>query len=113
MSRAGRRRLCIIGTVVLVGLVVWGFFVWRDLRAARSDLVTARKTLRASGDNPSSIRTAEGRAKAAQTLDSVRRDIDAAQDKLNHSPALAVARVVPGLASQRSGLLRLVSDSRA
>src|SRR5437763_2017339 len=111
MSRRGR---WLLGGGIVLGvlLVVWGALVWHDLRAARTDLVSARKLLRKAGDDPASIRTPEGRSKADANLAQVLDKVNAADRKLNHSPSLALTRLVPGLSSQRAGLLRLVSDCR-
>jgi hypothetical protein len=117
MSRRRSRRVprrWLIGCGIALGvlLLVWGAFVWHDLRGARSELVTARKLLRKEGDDPASIRTPEGRARADATLVQVQGHINAADHTLNDSPPLALTRLVPGLSTQRDGLLRLVSDSR-
>src|SRR2546423_1373056 len=92
--RARRRRWLIRGGIVVgVLLVVWGFFVWHDLRAARSDLVDARKTGLGAVSQASNVRTAQGRAKAQATLDKALSQVRSAERKLSRSPALAATRL--------------------
>src|SRR4051794_37124224 len=101
------------GGIAAVGLLVlWGALVWHDLRAARADLVDARKLVLTAAGQPANLRTAEGRSKAQSTFNQALGKVGAADHRLSQSPALALTRLVPGLAAQRAGLFRLVSDSR-
>jgi len=93
--------------VVLAALAV------QDLVRARSQLVAARATLAAVSDDPSVLRTSQGRTTTLAQMNAAVAAIDVARRRVLGSPALSVAGFVPGLRSQRAGLVGLINDSGA
>ena len=83
----------------------------RDILRARDRLVTARAVLSHAITQPSATQTPEGRAVTLQQMGIAIDTVVSARTTLNASFALKVARFVPFAATQRSGLLRLVTDS--
>lgn len=84
---------------------------WRDLTAARSRLLSAKATLDQIAGKPSVLTTAGGRTATVQQLSFAVDEVDVSHRIVVGSFALKVARFVPFLSTQRSGLLRLVNDS--
>lgn len=84
---------------------------WRDLLAARSRLVSAKGTLDQIVGHPAVLNTAEGRTATSQQLTFAVDEVAVSRHIIEGSFALKVARFVPVLSSQRSGLVRLVDDS--
>ncbi len=97
---------------IVAGLFVLLFVAWvyRDARHARGRLASARETLRLVMDNPASLQTPEGRTVARGRVDDALRTLVSTRRRLVRSPGMVVAGVVPGLSTQRQGLLRLVDD---
>ncbi|MGI8685485.1 MAG: DUF4012 domain-containing protein [Acidimicrobiales bacterium] len=94
-------------------LLVLAVAGWRDLSVARAKLNDARASLVALADNPSSLRTASGRATARRDVDRAQRSLDAARRRIQDSLALRAVGVVPGFSRQRTGALALVRDARS
>ncbi len=90
---------------VFVALAIWGAL---DVRSARDDLITARSELTESSAD---LGTATDQAAAdrlrAITGDAVRRT-ERAENRLERAPILKLAGVIPGVSTQRDGLLRAV-----
>lgn len=91
--------------------VVLGALGLADALRARTQLAGARSALQAAVDDPSSLGTPEGRAAAVAQVDGAQASIAEARDDVAGSPVLSLAGLVPGLRSQRSGLLRLIDDA--
>jgi Protein of unknown function (DUF4012) len=92
---------------VLVLLVVWGY---RDIRHARGQLAAARETLRQIADDPATLQTPRGREAARGRIDQVVGALVTSRRGVVRSPVLSLARVVPGLSTQRHGLLGVFDD---
>ncbi len=99
--------LCLLG----LGLVVVAALGYNDLRRVRSDVSTARATLQQSINDPSLLRTPDGRARVRTQVDAAIASLGSARTRARHSLPLAVVGVVPGLRTQRAGLLALVDDA--
>jgi len=96
---------------VFVVLVIVGAAGWRDLMAARSQLVTAKATLEQIVSNPSVLNTESGRAASTRQLGYAIDDVTIARQTIVGSLPLKLARLIPIASTQRAGLLRLVGDS--
>jgi hypothetical protein len=107
-----RRVAIAIGLVLLADLFGLAAVTFRQLNRARGELATARSTLEAIAAKPDALGTAEGRTQALKDIDQAVARVDAAQRDLRHSDGLSLARVVPGLRTQRAGLLTLTDDAR-
>jgi len=99
--------LCVLG----LGLVVVAALGYNDLRRVRSDVSGARATLQQSINDPSLLRTPDGRARVRTQIDAAIASLGSARTRARHSLPLSVVRVVPGLRAQRAGLLTLVDDA--
>jgi len=97
--------------VVGLGLVVVAALGYHDLRQVKSELTSARDTLQQSTNDPTVLRTPEGRARIRTQIDATVASLGSARKRVRHSIALTVVQVVPGLKTQRSGLLALVDDA--
>src|SRR4051794_983152 len=84
----------------------------RQLNRARGDLASARSTLEAIAAKPDVLRTADGRVQAVKDIDEAVVRVDGARRELRRSLGLSVAQAVPGLRTQRAGLLTLTDDAR-
>lgn len=108
--RARRRRTTSrarLGLLAAVGLVlVGGAFGALQLRSARADLLIARADLQSVARGLGRAQNPEGRAALrASTADAVKRTARA-RDRLRGSLPLQIAGLVPGLSTQRTGLVR-------
>ncbi len=99
--------LCVLG----LGLVVVAALGYNDLRQVRSNLSGARDTLQQSIDDPRLLRTSDGRAQVRTQIDAAIASLGSARHRVHHSLPLSVVQVVPGLKTQRAGLLTLVDDA--
>ena len=84
---------------------------WRDLRAARSRLLSAKEALDQTTGNPGLLDSAAGRATTTRRLDEAIDEVNASRRIIESSWALRISTIVPGLSSQHAGLLRLVDDA--
>jgi len=98
---------------VLLGLAVVAAAAWHDLSGARTELADARSLLDGVTSQVTGTETSQGRQEAQDKITEALTHIAAARRKVAGSPFVAVTRVVPLLATQRSGVLRLIDDSRA
>src|SRR5438270_11813955 len=110
--RARWRWLAVLGGAA-VGLLLVAAAAWHDLSEARAQLIEARTALSRTVNDPGSMRTADGRRAARFQIQGAIRHVDAARRKVKGSMFLSGARVVPGLRTQRAGLLALIDDSGA
>ncbi len=104
-TRRGIRRIIWAFVVLFVALAAWAAL---DVRGARRDLISARSELSAAASN---LGSATGAAAAESLRVATRNAVDhtaRAQKRLRRAPLLRVAGVVPGLSTQRDGLLRAV-----
>jgi len=85
--------------------------LYQDLRKVRTELTTARTRLQAAVDDPGTLRTAEGRAVTRAGIDGAVQSVATARRRTSGSPVISATRIVPGLSTQRSALLRLIDDS--
>jgi len=115
-KKHGRNRrvplMAVLGTVGL-GLIVLAAVGYHDLRQVRSQLSNARDTLQQSTNDPTLLRTPEGRARVRTQIDASVASLGSARNRARHSIPLSLVQVVPGLKTQRSGLLTLVDDASA
>ncbi|MDQ1377682.1 MAG: hypothetical protein QOE15_1855 [Acidimicrobiaceae bacterium] len=104
----------------MIWLIAGGIFVillilaaagWRDLMSARSRLVSAKGTLDQIVTHPAVLNTGEGRSVTTQQLTFAVDEVTVARHIIGGSFPLKLARLIPVVSSQRSGLLRLVDDS--
>jgi hypothetical protein len=102
--------------VVGAGLVAIATIVvasgWRDLARARGHLLSARSGLTETLSQTSSLESGTGRAVATQRIDHALVEVADARRTLQRSLVFRLARFVPGVATQRNGLLHLVDDSQ-
>jgi hypothetical protein len=84
---------------------------WRDLMSARSRLVSAKSTLDQIVSHPAVLNTGEGRSATTQQLAFGVDEVAVARRIVEGSFPLKLARLIPVVSTQRSGLLRLVDDS--
>lgn len=112
ISRTPRvlRVLGLATVVIALGLIV---STWRNVAVAQRDLASARERLQRISAQASALRTADGRHAAQVEIDIALRGIAAARGRLAGSKAFALARVLPGLRTQRSGLLEVIDDAAA
>jgi len=96
---------------VVVGLVVVVATAVRTVVQVRNSVTTARVLFAQVVEEEPSLSTQPGRLAAIAKLDQARGDLAAAQGQIRSSTSLSLARFVPGLATQRSGLVALVSDA--
>jgi len=111
--RARRRTIWLVAGGVFVIALIVAAAGWRDMMAARSRLVSAKGALDQIVAHPAVLNTAEGRAATTQQLTFAVDEVAVSRHIVQASFALKVARFVPVLSSQRSGLVRLVDDSGA
>ncbi len=102
----------VIGGLLLAAFAVLAAAGFRDLRTARNRLLAAKNTLSETAAHTSSLAAADGRASATQRIDSAIDEVTVAGTTVNGSFALRVARFIPLLSTQRSGVVRLIADSR-
>lgn len=113
--RRRRKRLRLALTITGVAglaLVVVAALGYRDLRGVRAELAAARQTLQIAVNDPRSLQTADGRLQVRAQVDAAITSVGSARLRLRRSVPLSLTSVVPGLGTQRSGLLRLVDDAR-
>ncbi|MDQ6614634.1 MAG: DUF4012 domain-containing protein [Actinomycetota bacterium] len=111
--RRHRWRVAIlIGTGLLIVLGILAAFGLRDALAARNHLVAAKNTLSETAAQTTSLGTAAGRATAARRISVAMHEIVVAGTIVNGSYPLRVARFVPFVDAQRSGLVRLIADAK-
>lgn len=96
---------------MVVGLVVVVATAVRTVVQVRNSVTTARVLFAQVVEEEPSLSTQPGRLAAIAKLDQARGDLAAAQGQIRSSTSLNLARFVPGLATQRSGLVALVSDA--
>jgi hypothetical protein len=102
-----------IPVALLLGLTAFAALLFHDLRTVRTDVASARDTLQNAIDSPASLRTAQGRAATRAQVDSAVQSVAAGRRRADHSLALSLVGVVPGLRGQRAGLLGLLDDAGA
>lgn len=113
-GRRRRRRLVRLGGAVgALGavLAVVGVLAASDLLRARAQLEGARSTLEVALNDPSVLGTAEGRAATISAVDGAVASVGSARRRVEGSPALSALGSLPGLRTQRAGLLSLIDDS--
>lgn len=103
-------RWILLAAVFALGVVLIG--CGYDLIRASADLRSARDDLRTAVDSLSSLRTSTGRHDIESRIDRSVSTLRRAERTVRRSWALDVLRPVPGLRSQRRGLLLLVTDAR-
>lgn len=111
--RPGRRRVAIAAALVVLGavLVVTGAAAVRTLLHVRASVNSARMlTAQVVAAEPS-LSTPAGRAGALGELSRARTELAGAQAEIRSSIPLDMARLVPGLSTQRAALVSLVSDA--
>jgi len=86
---------------------------YHDLRQVRSDVTSAQATLQGSINDPTLLRTPDGRARIRAQIDAAITSLGSARRRARHSLPLSAIQVVPGLRTQRLGLLALVDDATA
>lgn len=108
-----RTRLVVAGGAAGLGLlvVVGALLGLNDIRRIKSDLTAARVTLQRTVDDPSALRTPEGRSTALGQVEAAQASIGRASSRASGSLPLRVAGYVPGLRAQSNGLVRLVADA--
>jgi hypothetical protein len=102
--------LTVAGLCVVVLLVLAAG--WRDLLSARSRLEAPKATLDQITQNPSLLSTSAGRSATTQQLAYAIDEVGVAHQIVVGSVPLKLLRFIPVLSSQRSGVLRLIDDSR-
>lgn len=102
--------MLIAGGAFLIALIIAGAG-WRDLLAARSRLLTAKGTLDGIVAHPGVLDTADGRVATTQQLAFAIDEVAVSRRIVEGSFALKLARFVPLLSTQRSGLFQLVDDA--
>ncbi len=101
----------VAGGIFVIALILAGAG-FRDLVSARNRLVSAKGTLDQIVGHPAVLNTADGRATTTQQLAFAVDEVGVARRIVDSSFPLKLARFIPVLSGQRSGLLRLVDDSR-
>jgi hypothetical protein len=99
------------GSALGVLAVVLAALVLHDLVRARGQLVAARATLASAIDDPSVLRTPEGRVETMAKVNAAVGALGAARKQVVGSPALSVVGALPVLHGQRAGLVQLIQDS--
>jgi len=99
----------VVGALGLLGMLAAAVAL-RDLNAVKTDLTSARQAMKRLVDDPTVLRTPEGRAAAIAGMDTILGSIARARSRTAQSVPITVAKVVPGVGAQRSGLLTLVDD---
>ncbi len=99
---------------LLVGVLglVTAAAAWQDVSRARAQLGEARVALVGVVGRPAALRSPAGRSAARSSAAEVAERIDGVDRRLRHSLPLRLAGVLPGLSTQRRGILRLVADAR-
>jgi len=110
--RAQRRAAWAVGGLAFV-LVLIGTWAVVDATRVRGRLVTVQGTLQRTVEDPSALRTPEGRAAALAEVDGALVTIDDARHEARDSPVLSLLGLLPGGRTQRSGLLDLIDDASA
>lgn len=95
-----------VGLVLIVS-------AWRDLTLAQRDLGSARKRIQQVSADAASLQTPDGRRAAYVEIDLALGAITDARGRLAGSITLDLARLVPGLRTQRSGLFDVIDDASA
>ena len=103
------RRSFVVAAAAAV-LVLLGAWAWVDYAAARDNLESARTTVEKLANDPSTVRTGEGRVAVVAQIRGARRQIQRARNRVRYSP-LALTWLIPGLHTQRAGAIRLISDA--
>ncbi|MFN2506375.1 MAG: DUF4012 domain-containing protein [Acidimicrobiales bacterium] len=94
-----------------LGAVVIGAAAWRDVRPVRAELKAARGVLQRAVDDPAALRTSERRAGTLAEIQGAMRTIATARRRVERSPAVGLARLVPLVSRQRAGLLSILRDA--
>jgi hypothetical protein len=116
-SRRQRRRRAIritlgVSFVVAVVVLLAAAASYQDLSQIRNSLNATRSALTAAIDDPTSLRTHDGRVAAVTKLDEAIANADVARSRLRASKPLGILRFVPVLRRQRNGLAALVYDTQ-
>ncbi|MDQ4131950.1 MAG: DUF4012 domain-containing protein [Actinomycetota bacterium] len=98
-----------VAAAAAAGLFVVGV-AYRDLSGARNELTAARTMLQTALDNPATLRTADGRAVANAQVDQAVASVARARRKVTGSAPLSLVQSVPGLKTQRAGMVDLIFD---
>jgi hypothetical protein len=114
-NRTRRRRVvALVGLlvgVVILALVVLGFFAYRSLDSARRSIDAARFIIDRDLANQQAFLSSAGRGALATDLASVSQDVTSASATLHSSWSMKILGALPYLSDQRNGLLTLVSDA--
>jgi hypothetical protein len=113
-GRERRERLRLAAWLVTAVVVVGGILAalgLKDALGARSQLVAARASLQHAVDDPTALRSADGRSATLAEVDGAVAAIDAARRRVRRSPAITATAVLPLLRTQRAGMLDLIDDS--
>jgi Protein of unknown function (DUF4012) len=118
MARHRRRRkgwlvAGVVGGVIVVVLVVAAALAFRTYQHVKGPLQSVQATLTALAHDPTSLNSAAGRDLMENNLAVASREIASAQGQIDGSVGLKILGVVPGLHTQRSGLVQLVADLHA
>src|SRR5438874_2203323 len=108
-----RRWWLLLPPLVLLILVVLAAAGWQDLSSARAQLSSARESLTQAVDDPAALRTSDGRRAARLRIEQGTRRLRNADHRLRHSVALRAVAAIPGLRTQRSGAVQLISDGES
>jgi hypothetical protein len=84
---------------------------WHDLATARSQLNDARSQLSRVVDDPSTLRTKEGRRTAREAIEAAIASTNRARSRVTGSLPLRLASWIPGMAQQRTGITELTEDA--
>ena len=97
-------RWAVLAVVVAGLLAVIGVRAWHDLTIARRELVAARASLARTASGQGTLSAAKPQEAAGRDVDDAISHVDRAQHAIKHSWGLTLARFIPGLARQRSGV---------
>ena len=103
--------LLALGALVALGLVILGAAAWRDVRPVRGELEAARSSLQQAVEDPGAWRTTERRAATAGQIEGALRTVRDARRRVDRSLAVDIARFIPLVSRQRSGLLEIMDDA--
>ncbi|HVA09727.1 MAG TPA: DUF4012 domain-containing protein [Acidimicrobiales bacterium] len=118
--RAGLRRHRLLAwlaggalAVILILLVIAGISVLQTYNLVKGPLRQAQDTLTQLAHNPDTINTRSGRQHVEAMLATATKDEVDAANEINGSIGLKILGIVPGLHTQRAGLVQLVADLHA
>ena len=99
--------------IIAAGLLVAAALSLRTYEHVKNPLHNAQNTLTELAHNPASLNTPAGRLGDEFMLAKAEEEISAAQKEIQGSEGLKILGLIPGLHSQRIGLVQLVADLRS